>query len=139
MRRVVLAALLAISAPCYADTWLVASVTSFHQERGRYNEFNPGIGGEYGGDTWRAVAGAYLNSLSRETKYAGVSYTPLHFGRVSVGSTVILATGYSAGISILPLPVVAYEGRRYGANLIIVPPREGKGGVLGLQLKKKFQ
>jgi hypothetical protein len=145
MNRSVCALLLALAcAPTAAETWLVASVASYHVNRAiDHNERNPGLGIEQDiGWGVRAVAGAYENSEYRRTVYAGVLAAPLELGRFRVGATFGLATGYAEQCGRDPcavvVPTVTYELGRFGVNALIAPPSRNNRGVIGLQVKVRF-
>lgn len=129
-----------------AESWLVASIASYHVKRGDYCEVNPGIGFEQSilKDT-RLVAGTYQNSLCHPSNYIGVSWTPFTFANWRGGAAFIAITGYEEnkakrGSKVLfaPLPTLSYEGARWGANFIILPPYREFHGALGLQVKFRF-
>ncbi len=126
--------LFAPKASAEADVWLSASVASYHTDRSKdYNESNPGIGLEVSKGNHAAGLGTYENSYYQQTVYLTYSYRPMHLGKVSVGGFVGLATGYESPF--IGGAVVSYEGKRFGGNLLIVPPVEDRSGVIGLQLK----
>lgn len=140
----------AIDAPQW---WGVASVASHHFESadkylgpGRdFNESNFGLGIEA---QWQprhgAAAGCYRNSVDRNSCYALYQYTPLSMGRfVRVGAMVGLVNGYPDYNNGDFAPgggfVLKAEGRRLGANLILLPRiPDSTPWVLGLQVKLRF-
>ena len=141
--RSLLAAILLIPSLVYADTWLVASIGSYHVQRDRqYCELNPGVGIEHG-DRWRLVAGTYHNSLCATSNYAGVSYTFAEVWSLKFGTALLAITGYEKSkrgteAVIAPLPFVAWEGKRLGVNVALIPPYDGFRGAIGIQAKVRF-
>ena len=148
--KTLLAVLLStITYSAHAETWLVASVGSYHLQRGKnYCEFNPGIGIEHGlTDNVRAVVGQYNNSFCLPSAYLGISYAPFVLGNFHFGSAFIAVSGYGDGVKkkseqqdilLAPLGVISYERSRYGVNLVLVPPHGDFRGAAGLQLKVRF-
>ena len=147
MRSALLCAFCLLYATCvHAETWLSASIASYHIKRGDYCEVNPGIGFEYGlSKTTRFVAGTYQNSLCNVSNYIGVTWVPLQFGNWRLGVATIAITGYENDkkkkgdeVIFAPLPMVSYEGRRFGINLAVIPPYDEFDGAIGAQLKVRF-
>jgi hypothetical protein len=129
----------------FAETFLTASVASYHFKRADYCEVNPGIGFEHGSDKWRFVAGTYQNSLCNPSNYIGVSYSPLKLGNWRIGTALLAITGYEEEkkkrgerVVIAPLPLLSYEGQTFGFNLVVIPPYDDFRGALGLQAKVRF-
>lgn len=64
-----------------------------------WNERNYGLGLRYTvSPEWSVQAGAYRNSINRNTVYAIATYTPLNLGPLRVGVFGGLASGYSAPV-----------------------------------------
>lgn len=120
-----------------AGQWLVVNAASYHKDRDKgYNERNAGVGVEQpiGADA-RLIAGTYRNSHRRQSWYAGVQWTPLQLGGLHLGGAAGAVTGYEPGKpSPLLTPVIAYETRTWGVNLL---PFDG--AVVGLQFKLRFE
>ena len=146
--KTLLCAFCLLYATCvHAETWLSASIASYHIKRGDYCEVNPGIGFEQSifKDT-RFVAGTYQNSLCNVSNYVGLSWAPLKFGNWRLGVATIAITGYEDDkkkkkgdeVIFAPLPMLSYEGRRFGINLAVIPPYADFGGAIGLQGKVRF-
>lgn len=134
------------SEPSRADgLWLTAAVRSYHMDRSaHYNEHNYGLGLEYQLNRDIAlVAGEYKNSFYNKSTYYGVLYTPFSAGPFKAGvmageiSGYVLQTPRKYGLIVVP--TIVWEGERFGANVIFVPPLGNGTGVFGLQLKAKFQ
>lgn len=146
---VIAALLVCACVPAVAQTWLTASIASYHFERGDYCELNPGVGFEHRirGEL-RFVAGGYQNSYCRASSYAGASWMPIGFGELRAGAALIAVSGYELELKrdakkdrliVAPLPTLAWEGRRHGVNLVLLPPHDGFRGALGVVVKAKLQ
>ena len=124
----------------HADTWLSATVASYHGNRDRgYNERNYGLGFEHDRSaTTRWAAGFYENSHYRTTVYGGLLWLPVQAGPFRFGVLGSVATGYTHAVTVVPLPTIAVESRHFGANIGIVPSLHRSIGVIGLQLKAKL-
>lgn len=124
--------------------WLVATTQSYHADRkAEYNERNYGVGGEYQfNKDIAAVAGEYKNSFGNKSTYFGVLYTPFVAGPFKAGIMAVDISGYildkPRAFTFAAAPMVVWEGERFGANLLFVPPLGNGTGVFGLQLKVKF-
>ncbi len=122
------------------DTWVACSVRSYHFDRSKdYNERNWGCGLEYGvaRDT-RLIAGAYKNSLYRESAYAGALWTPLRLGPARIGAIGGIVDGYNAnGGRFFPIvaPALTIEGYAAGINILASPRYRDSPGVIGIQVK----
>lgn len=143
MKTTLLAASLALasSSTLAADAWVSATTVSYHLDREqRFNERNPGLGIEYGlTENVRAVAGFYKNSISKESVYAGVAWTPLKVEAVSVGLVAGAITGYRISPAPMAVPVLMVEGKRFGANVLFVPPvMKDIPATFALQVKIKL-
>lgn len=138
--RSLLAAALFAATPALADTWVSATTVSYHLDRSRhFNETNPGLGIEHSlTDDTRAIAGFYRNSIYRESVYAGVAWTPLKTEYVRAGFVAGGITGYMVSPAPMLIPVVMFEGKRFGANLLFVPHViKDAPATIGLQIKVK--
>jgi hypothetical protein len=123
--------LLALALPAKAETYLVATTVSLHLPRNGYNQWNPGLGLEHDiSDRWKLAAGFYRNSIRSDSIYAGAIYTRWKLGEVRIGTSIGILTGYGRPIPMLA-PMVMW-GR---FNFMVIPPLEGKSGVIGVQLK----
>ena len=139
-------AFLEISESRGADTWITASVASYHSlERDGdrpYNQNNWGLGIEYRvRPTVALTAGEYRNSFDDRSRYAGAIWTPLSWGITRFGLVGGVIDGYQGRndghFAPIVVPTMMFEDKRLGAN-VIVGPNVGKGGiVIGLQLKVK--
>lgn len=125
--------------PAPAQTYVTASVASYHLDRStHHNERNWGLGFEQGVyKDVRFAAGFYRNSNYLDSTYIGIAWTPLHWGDFRAGVFGGEFTGYAIDAKWGVLPVVSYERGRWGANLTLAPTQgtEKQSGVFGLQLK----
>ena len=75
-----------------------------------------------------------------QTNYAGFQILPLQVRHVHFGFMAGIASGYSkdtywrAGA----VPMVAFEGKQFGLNIMYVPPIQGLSMVFGFQFKARF-
>ena len=101
------------------DHWIITT-RSYHQDREPgYNEFNPGLGGEWG--SWGA--GAYVNSYDDLAPYVTYAHT---WGRWGV---IGGAARYSDGI--MPLGGLTLQ---LGPFRLLAAPPAGNGFLLVLQI-----
>lgn len=133
-----------------ANDWVAFSFASWHQERGRYNERNPGAGMEIPliDSRLKMVGGFYVNSLANSprapgggyTNYLGFQVMPLQVRHVHFGFATGIASGYSKDTywRYGAVPMMSFEGKQYGLNLMYVPPIGKFSGVVGLQFKARI-
>lgn len=122
------------------NAWIACIATSHHFDRSKgYNERNWGCGVEYGvAQDTRLVAGAYRNSLFRESTYAGALWLPLQFGPAKAGFIGGVVNGYRAnggGFSPVVVPMITLEGHTVGINVLATPRYRDSPGVIGMQIK----
>jgi hypothetical protein len=145
-------AMLSLPAFLWADTpptkpslWLNAGFYSVHfdTDKGLRNP-NPGLGLEYRlNQDWSATLGHYMNSDSVHSNYVGAYYQPWHYAGAQWGVVMGAFNGYPKAFhgDWFPavLPVVSWEGQRYGLNLALVPPIQDRlYGAVSFQLKVKL-
>lgn len=120
--------------------WFSATVASYHFERPNdYRERHLGIGFEHVCDDLRGFGGVIPeNSNDDITLYAGAAWTPLAWRELHGGIFGGLFTGYSRAVLPAGGLIAAWDGRRYGANLLWFPPYDQHKGLLVLQLKRVF-
>lgn len=150
--RMVLPFLAALSSAYAADiepppqVWLNAGFLSWHFERDQnLRGDNWGVGVEAVLTPDHAVtAGNFINSDGDRSRYGAYLWRPLHWRlyEIDVSAGVALAAfdGYqnvnSGGWFLAPLPLLAVEGRRLGANFTIVPTIKDKvHGAIVVQIK----
>jgi hypothetical protein len=128
-----------------ADIWGSVNLASIHAATDQhYNQRNWGAGIElHTSPSTLAMAGAYRNSVNRESAYALAGWTPLDLAGAKIGAVAGLVTGYPAINNGHIAPAIAglirIEGERIGLNLILIPPLPQKSPLtLGLQAKFKF-
>jgi hypothetical protein len=141
-----LAAVLSLNAQA-EELWAAVNVHSDHythnhvsSEVGAFNSDTLGFGIEYGSTPSRSwIGGWYHNSHHKPSIYGGVAQQPLRYGAFKAGGAIGLVSGYEAA-DIIPLValIVAYDGERFGANLIATPPiAHWANGALSLQVKAR--
>lgn len=158
MRKTLLAALSAAAllpilsaTPAHAEDdhsgewWINAGGISHHFNRSMdFNERNWGAGVEYVlSNDVSLVAGEYRNSVRTTTRYLGASYTPLSFGPARFGIVAGAADGYrmmrDGGFFPIISPVINIEGKRFGANLLVIPSvASNVRSALAIQFKIRF-
>ena len=126
--------------------WAIATVGSQHLGGGDFCEKNPGFGIE-SGEEWRSLLGVYRNSLREDDRgcrtwslYAGKSWLPLQSANWRLGGAAMGILGYESAVTLAVAMVIAYEEKKWGANLIWFPDKKGdlRQGVVGVQLKRAF-
>lgn len=129
------------SPPSAREMWVNFGGFSRHFARNKgYNESNLGLGVEYRlNPDVSVMAGSYYNSIRRTTSYATVNWQPYRLGDVKVGASVGLMDGYPAlsrgGSFFVAVPMLTYEGRRWGLNLGVIPSAGNVNSALFMQLK----
>lgn len=141
--------LLLLLFPCIAhatDLWLTSGFLSHHlthdsayyKSVGSYEENNVGIGIEYG----NFAAGIYRNSIRGESRYVAYRWSPWRSGEWSAGIVLGAVDGYvirNGGFVPLVAPAISWEGKRLGANMLLLPKqREEMDAVVAVQFKVKF-
>lgn len=132
--------LLTIGIQGRTQDWLVGSGLVRHLNGGGHcnDRVTPGFGVEISRSAnARVAAGIYDNSNCRVSSYAAYVWTPLHYGRLHVGALAGGVTGYSQ-YPVLPALALtaAYEARRWGVNLIYIPPfGDYSANIAWLQVK----
>lgn len=125
-----------------SELWVNVGGLSKHFEDNGRNEVHQGLGVEY---RWRddlsVMVGFHKNSLDLRTRYVAVNYQPFEVGPFRIGASVGIMDGYpmkSEGKGFFAvLPMVTYEGDRFGANVGVIPdiPSQHVEGAVVLQLK----
>lgn len=131
-----------------AETWLVISTASWHPDRAyerdrNLNSVNPGLGIERAiSENLRLAGGAYVNSYRRTSVYAAAAWLPLRVLGARSGITGGAVSGYpyyEGGVGPFAAALVAFEGARVGANLVLLPRVGDKShGAVALQLKVRL-
>ena len=130
---------------CQGNTadWLVSTVRSYHLERRDYEESNLGLGIETDvSQRIRLALGFYRNSERRDSLYGAAVWCPesVRWGHWRGCGLAGGVTGYNETVAPLAGAVLSYEGKEWGANLLILPNKRGDlmSGVIALQVKKRF-
>lgn len=142
----VLSSARAEDAPPSPQVWINAGFLSWHFERDKdLRGDNWGVGVEVALKPEHAVmAGTYLNSDDERSRYGAYLWRPLHWRPydidVRAGIAIGAFDGYpkvnDGGWFVAPLPLLAVEGRHFGANFTIVPTIEDKlHGAIVIQIK----
>lgn len=122
------------------ETWIVATVASYHYNADKdYEQQNYGLGTEHVlSENWRFASGFYRNSNRIDSTYAFLAWTPLRYGMLRLGLAGGLVSGYEKEPLKVAFPVLAIEGKHLGANITLVPQTKSNAGAIGLQLKVRF-
>jgi hypothetical protein len=128
------------------QAWINPGLLSYHFDRNKdYKETNLGLGGEYVfAPDHAAMLGVFSNSEGHRSKYAGYQWRPMHWQthglQVSAGAGISLIDGYptmnNKGWFVAFMPIVAIEGEKFGANLVLIPNVK-HGGAIAVQFKMK--
>ena len=129
-----------------SQVWLNAGFLSWHFQRDQdLRGTNWGWGVEVVlTPKHAAMVGNYINSDGDRTNYAAYQWRPLRWRPygidVSAGVAVGAFDGYqnvnNGGWFVAPVPLLAVEGRHFGANFTIVPTISDKvHGAIVMQLK----
>ena len=131
------------------QVWVNPGIYSYHFDRSKnYRDNNIGVGAEVLITKNHGVmAGTFINSDRARSQYVAYQWRPLHweiFESFNVSAGVILGAfdGYprmrNGGWFVAPLPLLAVEGKRFGANFTIVPNYGNRlHGAVAIQLKMK--
>ena len=124
--------------------WINAGALSYHFDRNKnYNENNDGLGMEYRLDTQTSLMlGTIHNSLRHDSSYAAVNWQPITLGSWKFGVVMGVLNGYP-GVNHGDyfgggLPVLSYEGQRFGVNFGIIPTFGDVDGAVVMQLKMRI-
>jgi len=136
----------AASAESWPQVWLNPGIYSHHfdSDKGLRNN-NIGFGAEAVLARDHAVmAGSFINSNRARSHYAAYQWRPLHWEFSGFTATAGVSVGAFDGYPnyrqgawfVAPLPMLAIEGRRLGANISVVPTVANRfDGALAVQLK----
>lgn len=127
--------------------WLSPGLRSYHTDRSAgYNENNSGIGMEYDLTKNQKLAmGQFLNSLGKESQYAGMAFLGQPFDSIPelrLGGLMGLLSGYPEmrGGAFFPAaaPMLSYEKGPVGFNVIALPKVGNVSPVVAGQMKVRF-
>lgn len=124
---------------------VVVHVASYHFERGKdLNEFNPGLGLRFSvpGHDFFAAVGAFENSLSRPSVYAGIGKDFPIAGTLGFRLSGALITGYQLPVAPIILPELTFKAGDFALAVGYMPRLEFKDSVvesfLSFSLLKRF-
>lgn len=123
------------------EFWVNVGGFSTHFHSGKnYNESNAGFGVEYRTSPHVSfMAGSYYNSVRKTTTYAAVNWQPYTVGEWKLGVAAGVMDGYPGvergGTFFAALPLVTYEGPRFGVNFGVIPDMAKVSGAVIAQLK----
>lgn len=128
------------------QVWINPGIYSRHFDRStRFREDNVGIGAEVLlAPDHALMGGSFINSQRARTQYGAYQWRPLHWqlGDTNVSAGIIFGAfdGYpryrDGAWFIAPMPVLAIEGKRVGANLSIIPSLKDRvDGAIAVQIK----
>lgn len=124
--------------------WVNIGALTYHPEHpDAFNGNNRGFGVEY---RFRpdvsVMVGTYYNSVYRDTNYAAVNWQPIQWGDWKLGLAIGVINGYPAveNGNYFPaaLPMISYEGKRFGANFSVIPSLPQVDAALVFQLKLRL-
>ena len=120
-------------AKALSQTYLVATITSYHFDRDKnYNESNGGLGLEHRlNERWAVSTGFFRNSFDRHTNYLFAGYTPLQVSDWRVGAVMGAVTGYENGVSPWFTGIATRDYGRIGLNIVF--------STAGVALQVKYQ
>lgn len=132
--------------PAPHEIWINPGVYALHFDRDKdLRDSNIGVGIELVKGTHHAFsAGTFINSNNHRSRHAAYAWRPLHWNLAGLGVFAGVAFGAfdgypdyrDGGWFVAPLPLVAVEGRRLGANLSVIPTvRNRLDGAIAIQVK----
>ena len=130
--------LASFSAAAACEDWLGVPLGSKHGGSDNYREFNPGIGFEHRCGRFGIGGGIFRNSLDRTAIHFGVGATALDFGALKIRVLLLAASGYGTKAGYVAVPMVSYEGKKYGMDFLVVPPIGDRQWVIGYGVKMRF-
>ena len=127
------------------SVWLNAGfyTSHFDHDKGLRNA-NPGLGIEWTlNDTYALTAGGFKNSDHQHSNYIGMYVMPWRWESFKLGAVVGTFDGYpranQSGWFPALVPMVSFEGKRWGLNTAIIPSVMDKlNGGISFQLKYKL-
>lgn len=136
--KYLLAVLAFVSTSAFSQWSVQIHGLSRHSGTAQYNEVNQGVSIRYeASDDVSYQAGSYLNSYNRQTTFAAINYTPLHFGRVSLGGFAGVGTGYYLPVMAGGAAVVSFD--RMNVTFRVIPKiSRDTDGVVSVEIGFKF-
>lgn len=129
--------------------WLSPGIYSRHFDRAKHlRDDNLGFGVEVSLDEDHVLmTGSFINSNRQRSRYRAYLWRPLHwkYAGFDLAAGVLAAAfdgypNYRGGAwFVAPLPALAIEGRRFGANVSVVPTiRNRLDGAIAVQFKVRI-
>jgi hypothetical protein len=124
-----------------------AGLQSYHTDRSaNYNEQNTGLGAEYDiSPHWKLAGGQFDNSVNHQSQYGGAALLgrPLNsMNELRAGALMGLINGYpemkKGGLFPMLAPMLAYEGKNFGMNVMGLPKVGNISPVVAAQMKFRF-
>ena len=129
----------------YPQVWLNPGGLSYHADRETdFREKNVGIGAEAVlAPDWGFYVGNFINSQNFRSHYVMGQWRPLHWQpygvKLSAGLIAGVVDGYpkykDGGWYLGALPMLFFEGKRFGLNFTVVPGRTEGGRLAAIQFK----
>lgn len=131
------------------QVWINPGIYSYHFDRSKnLRDNNIGFGAEVLlAHDHVLMGGSFINSNRARTRYAAYEWRPLHwqFANFKIGAGIAVGAfdGYpnyrNGGWFVAPLPMLAIEGRTFGANLSLIPTIANRfDGALAIQVKLRI-
>jgi len=128
--------------------WLSPSgLQSYHTDRAAgYNENNTGLGAEYDiSPRAKIAAGLFRNSVDRESRYLGMALLGRPLDSIEGLRAGLMAgaiNGYpdmrGGGFFPMLAPMMSYEGKNVGLNVMGLPKVGNISPVVAAQMKVRF-
>lgn len=124
-----------------------AGLQSYHTDRNaNYNEQNTGLGAEYDiSPHWKLAGGQFDNSVNHQSKYGGAALLGRPIDSIDglrAGLLMGLINGYPemkhGGLFPMVSPMLSYEGKNVGVNVIGMPKVGNISPVVAAQMKVRF-
>ena len=129
----------------YPQVWLNPGFLSYHADRETdFRENNVGLGVEAVlAPDHGFFAGNFINSQNFRSRYAMYQWRPLHWQPYGVNTSAGLIAGAidgypdyrDGGWYLGALPMLFFEGKRFGLNFTVVPARTADNRLVAIQLK----
>ncbi len=130
----------------FKSIWVNAGMLSYHFDRDKnFQGNNHGFGVEASlSDTNAIYGGNFINSVDKHSNYLGWAWRPWTLGPTRLGFIAGAFDGYpkvnNAGWFLAALPVLSYEYRYVGVNLLLIPEVSDKvDGAAVVQFKFRLK